>query len=414
MTYLTEFRLNWRSVLATFIGISTGSALSHYTMSLFAPELIKEFGWSKAQFALVGSLPFVTMLLTPFMGRFADRVGARIAAIVGFVSMSLGFFGLSAMTGNIYEFFAIWLVQHIFGVLSTSLVFSRIIVERFDKARGTALSLLMMGPPITGAVAAPLLGMLITDYGWRSALVALGIVSALGGVTFTVMLGRRSRSGKAGAEPKPVPPKLSREELSTLVKNRTFLLLVGGMFLINVPQVFAASQIKLIVLANGVPDTLATWMVSLYAVGVIMGRLLFGLALDRVSAHILALFGLSLPAIGYVILAAPISLVWLLAFAVLIIGIAQGAEGDLASYMISRHFDLKNYSLILGFVKAGLDGGGALGAVILSYTLAVSDSYSPFLLLVAVTTLLGAFSFFMTGPDRSRSKPVIPLATEAV
>ena len=413
MTYLNEFRRNWHSVLATVIGISTGSALSHYTMSLFAPELIKEFGWSKSQFALVGSLPFVTMLLTPFAGRFADRVGARMAGIIGFIAMSLGFFGLSMMSGNIYEFFAIWLVQHIFGVLSTSLVFSRIIVERFDKARGSALSLLMMGPPISGAVAAPLLGMLITEHGWRTALVALGVVSALGGLTYALMIGRsRERTEKGAA--KFTQPKLSREELMSLVKSKTFLLLVGGMFLINVPQVFAASQIKLIVLANGVPDALATWMVSLYAVGVIAGRLLFGLALDRVSAHFLALFGLSLPAIGYVILAMPLTIGWLLAFAVLIIGIAQGAEGDLASYMISRHFDLKNYSLILGFVKAGLDGGGALGAVILSYTLATTDSYSPFLLLVAVTTLLGAISFFLTGPDRTRNEPVVPLATEAV
>src|SRR3546814_12890917 len=110
-------------------------------MSLFAPELIAEFGWSKSQFALVGALPLVTMFVVPIAGRFTDRFGTRIAAIVGFVAISLGFLAFTVMDGSIVVFFAIWLLQHIFGVLTTSLVFTRVIVERFDKARGSSRSL---------------------------------------------------------------------------------------------------------------------------------------------------------------------------------------------------------------------------------------------------------------------------------
>ena len=97
MTYFREFRVNWQTLLATFVGIATGQALSHYTMSLFAPELISEFGWSKAEFALVSALPLVTALVTPLAGRFTDRFGARLAASIGFGAISLGFFAMSAM-----------------------------------------------------------------------------------------------------------------------------------------------------------------------------------------------------------------------------------------------------------------------------------------------------------------------------
>ena len=90
----------------------------------------------------------------------------------------------------------------------------------------------------------------------------------------------------------------------------------------------------------------------------------------------------------------------------LTIGIAQGAEGDIGGYLVSRHFDLKNYALIFSFVKSALDGGGAIGALILSYSLSASTtpatpdgSYVPFLLLCAATTLIGAILFFMTGRD---------------
>ncbi len=415
MSYFSEFKINWRSLMATFIGIGTGSAIGHYTLSLFGPELIKEFGWSRADYALVGSLQIFTLLFTPFAGRFTDRFGVKVAASIGFASMSLGFFAYSFMTGSLAQFFMIWVVQHIFGVLSTSLVFSRLIVEQFDRARGSALAVLMTSPPLVGAIMAPLIAGIITAQGWRTAFVVLGVISAVGGVICVTFMARGNKSGDTAADGSPTEDvHLSRQELWALMKSPTFILLVGGMALINVPQVFASSQLKLIVLAQGITDQAATWMVSLYAVGVIIGRIIFGLALDRIKPNHVALYALSLPAIGFAILASSISLVWLLAGAVLIIGIAQGAEGDIGGYLISRHFSLKNYSLILGFVKAGLDGGGAIGALVLSFTLRVSNSYTPFLIIVAVTTVLGAICFFLTGPGRLYKSPPDPIATDSV
>ena len=413
MGYLSEFKANRRSLAATFIGIGTGSAIGHYTLSLFGPELIREFGWARADYALVGTLQIFTLLATPFAGRFTDRFGVKIAASIGFAAMSLGFLAFSVMSGSLTQFFVIWVAQHIFGVLSTSLVFSRLIVEQFDKARGGALAVLMTGPPLSGAIAAPIIAGVISAEGWRSAFMLLAAISAVGGIIcVTFMAGAAKRGEKAADGTAILNVQLSRQELFALLRTRTFLLLVGGMALINVPQVFASSQLKLIVLSNGITDQTATWMVSLYAVGVIIGRIIFGLALDRMRAHYVALLALSLPAIGFVILAASVSMVWLLAGAVLLIGLAQGAEGDIGGYLISRYFSLKNYSLILGFVKAGLDGGGAVGALILSFTLRETESYVPFLLIVAVTTILGAMCFFLTGVGRPHGDRVQPIATE--
>lgn len=410
MGYWREFRLNWVTLLATFIGIGTGNALSHYTLSVFAPELIAEFGWSKAQFALLGTLQLVSLVTTPFAGRFADRFGVRVAAFVGFLAISAGFVFFSIMQGSLIEFFIVWLLQHIFGVLTTSLVLTRAIVERFDKARGTSLSLLMMGPPLSGAIAAPMLGALIASEGWRVAFVALAIASAIGGLIAVFLLGHQKQHT-------PIcnaVPRLGRAELLVITRTRTFLLLVVGMFLINIPQVFAASQIKLVVMASGVPDELATWMVSFYAMGVIGGRAIFGIALDRIGAHIVALCALSLPVIGFLILANHGTIAWAVAAGVTIIGVAQGAEGDVGAYMVSRHFDQANYSLIFGFVKAALDGGGAIGSLLLSAILASTDSYAPFLYVSAATTMIGTICFFLTGPGPEKSiAPITEVGTIA-
>ena len=53
--YAKEFGLNWHTLLACAIGMSLGSAVSHYTMNLLGPAMLKEFGWARADF--VGRLP---------------------------------------------------------------------------------------------------------------------------------------------------------------------------------------------------------------------------------------------------------------------------------------------------------------------------------------------------------------------
>ena len=74
---LGEFRIHWAILLASSIGLALGAALTHYTTSVFGPPLIAEFGWSKAQFALIGSVPLLSLFIAPFAGRFTDRFGSR-------------------------------------------------------------------------------------------------------------------------------------------------------------------------------------------------------------------------------------------------------------------------------------------------------------------------------------------------
>ena len=123
--------------------------------NLFGPPLIDEFGWEKAQFALIGIMPLATMLVLPLQGRFTDKYGARVAAGIGVVVLPLTFIAYSLMSGNIVEFFAIAFVQALVGMLVGTLAYTRVVVEKFDAARGMALSLSMIGAPAIGAVDGP-------------------------------------------------------------------------------------------------------------------------------------------------------------------------------------------------------------------------------------------------------------------
>src|ERR1700740_306257 len=105
--YLREFRQHWRIFLAACIGMGLGSTFLHYTGSLFGPPLLAEFGWTKAQFALLGTFQLINLLLCPFAGRMVDRFGPRLMGTIGFVAVPIGELALTVMNGNIFEYFAI-------------------------------------------------------------------------------------------------------------------------------------------------------------------------------------------------------------------------------------------------------------------------------------------------------------------
>ena len=409
MTYWGEFRSHWSSLLGATLGVALGSALNHYMTNLFAPQLLREFGWARSQFALVGTLGLVTMIFVPFAGRLADRFGARAAATVGFVGLPFCFFGYSLMTGPIWQFFALTVVQHIVGVLTTTLVFNRVVVERFDLARGMGLSLLMTGAPLAGAVLTPIMGEYIDSDGWRAGYRLMALISAAGGIAAVALVGRRRR-------PEPGPSDLAsaarqngmtRAEFGTLLRHPSFILIIAGMFFCNFPQVIVSSQLKLLLGDNGVTSSLATWLVSLYAGGVIVGRFLSGIALDKVSPQLVAMVALGLPAVGFIALASPLDAPWLLTGSILLIGLAQGAEGDVGAYLISRTFDMRHFSFTYSFLIASMGVAMAVGSVALSFTLRVTESFNLFLILAAALTVVGAFCFIMTG---RRPPPVLEAA----
>lgn len=391
MTYWGEFRAHWPNLLGACLGLALGSAVYHYMSNLLAPPMLREFGWTKAQFAVTGSFGLLTTFFVPVAGRLIDRFGVRPAAMVGFTVVPLGYLALSHMSGNIYEFYAIILVKNLLGILTTTIVFSRVIVERFTLARGVALSLLMSGAPLAGALLALPMRGIIESEGWRTGFLALAIISATAGVIAITLAGR------GGRKPSAPPVKLRWADFAGLLRNPVFVLLVGGMFLCNIPQILVGSQMSLMLMDSGAPEAFGAEMLALYGTTVVVGRFVTGVALDRISAQLVALFALGLPALGYAVLASPFDVRWVLAGAVALVGLAQGAEGDLGAYLTSRSFPLAQYSMIYGFLIAALSLASSLGALVLATTLAWSDSFVPFLWIAAGATVLGALSFYLTG-----------------
>ncbi|MDR7154183.1 MFS family permease [Sphingobium xenophagum] len=390
--YWGEFRTHWRPLLAATMGLGFGIGLSAYTMSLFAPKLIAEFGWPRSQFALLGSMGLLMLIAQPITGRLTDRFGVRVVSMVGVLAGPSAYIAFAMQPGSIRAFFAIAVLQIVVGTLTTSPVYTRIVAERFERARGLAFSIVMTGPPLVGAVLAPLLGRFIESEGWRNGYLLMGGITMAFGLIAVAMT--PPHIGTRPDEDVPVEPKAG---YGVIVRNPAFWVLIIGMVLVNFPQGLVSAQMKLMLMDSGAQSQTATWLISIYAVGVMVGRFACGLSLDRMQPHHVAALTLSMPAIGMMLMASPFDATIVLALSVAMMGLAQGAEGDIAAYLVSRRFGLNVFSLVMGLVGASIAGGAALGAVTLSYTLGLWGSYAPFLVIGACVTLVGALLFLTLG-----------------
>lgn len=395
MTYFEEFRKFWPNLFGSCLGLSVGYGLVYYMINLFGPPLIQEFGWSKAEFAFAGTFGITSMVFMPIAGRFVDRFGPRMAASIGFAGVVASLIGLGSMSGSIVQFYTLSLLISTFGVCTSALVFARVIVDRFQAARGLALGIAMSGTSLVVTVTAPLLVWVIGEHGWRAGFYSLATICAAGGICSIFLIGWHSRGTAPAA--RPAHTKLTLAQFLALVRQPAFLLLVGGMFLVNMPQILVASQISLLLLENGATPRFAGLAVSLFAACVFLGRVVCGFLLDRVRPHVMAGCFLSLPAIGFLILMSGTNATWLLVITVSLIGLAQGSEGDVGAFLTSRLFALNHYALVFSFVMGSIGAATAVGSLALGSVLHLTDSYFAFLAIAASATVAGALCFLLTG-----------------
>lgn len=397
MTYLGEIRTHWRSLAAASFGLTAGYSITNYTNNIFTPHLLEQFDWSKSDIAFVGVAVFLAVLVQPIAGRLTDTLGVRRMAMIGVASAPLMFVGLSAMTGDLSQFILLSVLQIIVvGGTTSATIYSRLIAQKFDRARGIALAIAACSPALVGAASVPFLSNFIDVNGWRAGYVAVAVGVAIAGVVAILLIpaGADFRRNDFRRNVQPVGHLPSRG-YGAIVRDPSFQLIIAGMFLCNLSFSMQTSQLKVVLLDKGIDSATGSVAISLFAFGVIAARFLCGIALDRFPSYAVAAISLGLPCIGLGILASGLSSPWVIAVAVLSLGLALGAEGDVLAYLVMKYFRLDIYSTVLGMVLGAIALSAASGSLLLSFMLKRSGNYSPFLVVSAVAALIGSAMFVL-------------------
>lgn len=391
----SEFRRHWRPLLASFVGMGSALSLNSYILSTFAPYFIEEFGWTLSQWALLGVVQGLMLICLPVAGRLTDIYGVRPVAAVGAIAFPLCLLAIAMMNGDIKVYLAIYVIQTVLCSTTTATVYSRVVAEAFSIRRGLALAVAGSSPPLVAALGSPLITAFVADHGWRSGYMVMAVFSAACAAATILLL---PRTQKEAPSPVAIAPAPSRGgDYRRIARMPAFWMMLIGCFLVNLPFTLATSQIKLVVQAQGISDAHAAIMISAFAVGSIIGRFVAGVGLDALPGHIIAAVGFGLPFAALALLLSGLDTTPVVGFAILLLGLSFGSEGDVIPYLITRYFDIAVFSTVMGLLSASIGLSMALGNVILAATLKVTDSFDLYLMIAAASSLAGALLFLALG-----------------
>ena len=366
-----EFRGGWRVLVAGLVGAMFGiSALPFYTLGLFVKPLGEAFGWSREAVQWGFAVQMLGMLCVAWAyGILTDKWGARRVALLSQVGLGVGLLGIAAVTSLTHWYLA-WFMLALLGAGTSPVTWTRGVNGWFDRARGTALGIMLAGTGLTAVIAPPLITAIVADHGWRMGYVALG-AGVLGIALPLTWLLFHDRA----ALPNAVIAGASRREAFT---DRRFWIMLLVFTLIT----FAVSGIipSLVPLLGdrGFSPERAALFASLVGLAVIAGRVVAGILLDRFWAPGVAVAFLLLPALSCVLLATGSSTNPLvLGTAVVLVGLAAGAEFDLVAFMASRYFGMANYGVIYSQLMVGMLVGGGFGPPIFGRVFDQTGSYQP-------------------------------------
>jgi len=149
---------------------------------------------------------------------------------------------------------------------------------------------------------------------------------------------------------------------------------------------------------KGLTAAAASAVFGSFGLSLIGGRVLVGYLVDRLWAPAVAAVALALPAVGCLLLArAGADDTSMLVLATMLIGIGAGAEFDIAAYLVSRYFGMRDYGRLFGVHLGLITLAGALAPLLTSAMYKATGGYDAMLLLCGIAFLTGALMLLPLG-----------------
>jgi MFS family permease len=169
----------WRLAFVSMFCIMLGGG-ALYLPVVALKEIAAEFGDRRAVPSMAYMLGFFAMGLGGvFMGWLADRTSPRVPLLIAGVSILVGGW-LASRGGGEWALYLGYMIP--LGFLGNAATFTPAlnnIQGWFERRRSTAISLISVGPAISGFTWPQVYSWLLPRYGWRESLVIYGVVAGV-------------------------------------------------------------------------------------------------------------------------------------------------------------------------------------------------------------------------------------------
>ena len=399
-------------VIASLVMFASGPGQSH-TFSVFLLPISEDLGISRT--SVSSAYAFATLVAAfglPHVGRMIDRHGVRRVLTVVGVAFGTAGVAFGAVSGFVLLTLGFGALRF-FGQGSLMLCAGNLVSQWFDRRRGIALSLTMLGFSVSVAVHPPLAQWLSEALGWRMAWVVLGVATwamLLPPVLLLVFdrpeaLGLRPDGGAAEAASRASPRSANAPDDSVtglslaearrtgafwiiLASNSSFAALVTALFFHQV-SVFEA---------QGLDATLAASVFSICAVVMVVTTPLVGMLLDRFATKPLYASAMLSVSVALVAMSLVRDLPSAIVFSVLF-GVANAAMHAHFTFVWPRFFGRRHLGSIQGVAQMGGVIGASVGPIPLGLGYDYLGGYGETLVALAAIPVICAVAVaFMRAP----------------
>ena len=404
----TPFFYGWVVLIAGSAGSVMMGPSQTFTISLFIDTFVTELGLSRGAVSLIYGLATLgASLLLPFTGRLVDRYGPRKMM----VAVSLAFVASCAsmsLVAGAFSLLAALLALRFLGFGSMQLVSNNAIAQWFVRRRGLVMGISGQSLAVSLLLWPALTERLIQSFSWRNAWIAMSLF-VLAVAVPVAWLFLRDRPELYGERPDgdgrlgKVYPDIANEENWTLpeaLHTGVFWIFVVAFLLMSMIYAGLVFHQASLFAARGLSRSVAVTAFQVMAIVSILGNLLMGQLLDKVSARLLLVASLAIMA----------ATVWLVqtmqtpAAAFLyaaLAGLTMGGYRVMDATIWAKYFGRLHLGSIRGATMVGTVGGTAFGALPLGLSYDLTGGYTPALTAFMLLPLgISAMMIFVKRPQR--------------
>ncbi|HEY6455446.1 MAG TPA: MFS transporter [Steroidobacteraceae bacterium] len=397
-----EFRRHWPALLASVFGLMTSClVLMGYSIGLFVHPLADQFGWTRQQILTATSIVTLGVMFSGVVvGWLADRISVATLILVSQLGLGLSILALAFFTnGNLAVYYGIYLLIAFVGAGALPVTFTKLLSSRFVRHRGLAIGICLAGTGLCGVVVPPLVGAFIRVYGWRIGYLALATLPLCVAMPMTLIF---LRGGPTASAKTAAGGTAATEDygltLSEAVRSRRFWTIVVALFLASGSGAgFLFSMVPMLI-DRGYESSAAANMSAIFGVAVICGRILIGALADRIWVPPLALTVLASAALATLLISQVTVALAMALVLIFVIGLAQGAEGDMLAYLVSQYFGLRAYGKIFSWVFVAFTAAIGIAGPLFGHIFDVYRSYGVAMIGSSAAWLMAGLLLVSLGP----------------
>ena len=396
----------WVMVITLLI-IGTTLLGVHQSFGIFFKSIAGEFHLTRAATSAIFSANMILAGICALVGGWAsDRYGPRIVFLLMGIFTGIGLL-LTSQTNSPWQLFITYSLLLSMGTGATYVVLTATIARWFDKKRGLAMGIAGTGQGLGPLIVAPVATYLIINLDWRMTYIIMGVIVWLVVIPLSRLLkkdprqigalpdGAHSPSNDITCEEEKIQP--YRYWLLQILRNRYFwFLLFAFMFYMSC---------LLLVFTHLVPHATdigfsageAAAVLSLIGGTTIAGRIIMGIASDRIGRRITVIIGALLMTGAMLWLNWSVDL-WMLYLFALVFGFATGGFDACMATLMGDTFDIATIGAVFGVLEIGVGIGGAIGPAMGGLIFDATHSYSMAFLISAASMVVVALLITLVKP----------------